>query len=914
MIHSPLVGAMENIAIVQSGLAAGEKCNIALEAGLVHDWVKTTRLLALVERQGEHGLFIYSSSCSPITCSADLQLEKVLPINTDFRCEIDSAVSNVNATDVYVKLSSQKLKFLFEMPFGPKTNHFTTEISKATEVFSRRTGRADFIWLQKYECNHVATNPFAADVFDPYKSGHVVRPETLGFEDDFTDGVTLRRPQQTASNIQSPVNEDANTPADLESPDSFKHLPRQSIAIGATPLAARDSVIRLQMTMREDDYTNVQTFSVFVGTWNVNGQPPNEPLTGWLHVDPVPPDMYAVGFQELDLSKEAFLFYDSPREEEWLNAVLLALHPDAKYCRVKLVRLVGMMLIIFIQEKHLSAVQNVVAETVGTGIMGKMGNKGGVAVRFDLHNTSVCFVNSHLAAHTEGYERRNQDYNDICARMNFTQFIPPKSIKDHDQIFWLGDLNYRICSMNADQVKKFIELNEFGLLMEHDQLKQQHKLKRVFVGYKEGDVKFNPTYKYDPGTDNWDTSDKCRTPAWCDRILWKGNNIKQLVYRSHFTMRTSDHKPVSSIFEAGVKVIDTVKHRKIFEEVMKKLDKLENEFLPQVAVDNTEIHYDNVRFVDSQVRYLTIANVGQVPVQFEFIKKLNDTTYCKDWLKIKPYSSFIMPGEKCDLELEVYVDKHTVHKLNSGEDKIYDILVLHLEGGKDIFITVAGTYEPSCFGMPLECLVHVHGPIREIPVAKLIDLEASPQKDNKNKKDPYDIPKEIWLLVDHLYKYALDKEHLFEQPGLHSEIQQIRECLDTGVPDKLPGSSYSVAEALLIFLEALPEPVIPFNFHNKSLESANNFATCKTILALVPHVHRNVFKYLMSFLRELLSHSEKNKLDIKMLTTMFGSILIRPRPPEHYDESTAKRSTNQSAIDKKKATFVYHFLVNDLDV
>lgn len=50
-------------------------------------------------------------------------------------------------------------------------------------------------------------------------------------------------------------------------------------------------------------------------------------------------------------------------------------------------------------------------------------------------------------------------------------------------------------------------------------------------------------------------------------------------------------------------------------------------------------------------------------------------------------------GEKCDIKLEIYVDKKSACKLNSGEDKLYDILVLHLEGGKDIFITVTGTYK-----------------------------------------------------------------------------------------------------------------------------------------------------------------------------------------------------------------------------
>lgn len=190
-------------------------------------------------------------------------------------------------------------------------------------------------------------------------------------------------------------------------------------------------------------------------------------------------------------------------------------------------------------------------------------------VRFMVDDTSLCCVNCHLAAGQTHTANRNHDVASILeATLLSTPSLPSlqqnsfvgggdgSMVMDHESCIFHGDLNYRIDNMSRDTVVQTIATHNYPKLLERDQLVVSRKKNPGFRlgAFTEAPIGFAPTYKYDAGTDNYDSSEKRRVPAWCDRILHRGEGTEQTEYRRH-EMRASDHRPVSGSFSVRVKTV-----------------------------------------------------------------------------------------------------------------------------------------------------------------------------------------------------------------------------------------------------------------------------------------------------------------------------------------------------------------------
>lgn len=409
-------------------------------------------------------------------------------------------------------------------------------------------------------------------------------------------------------------------------------------------------------------------------------------------------------------------------------------------------------------------------------------------------------------------------------------------------------------------------------LLKIDQLNVERAAGAAFKLFREAPIKFNPTYKYEDGKDNFHhpkKKAKIRYPAWTDRVLWSTAGRTQMArpadvqcveYGMVTNQRMSDHRPVYACFNYKANVRNEEKYKKTKADVVKVLDKLANDSMPRIKVTQ-EVNFGFVKFGEPLRSRIDVLNTKHMikaewKIRFpkdgpfsdeegvETVQRANKHPYsCKSWLHVYEGPYFAEPGQVKNITLTCHISGQNIRDIcKEGFQQSYQLsetLLLGLKGGAHHFITCTATYLPSSFGSPIQDLIKMRDPIRFVQ--------------NTEIKKCLTIPKEVFRLVDYVYRYGIRAERIFMQKGVDSQIAQIRECLDTGENFPINLEVHSVGEALVRFLENLYHPVLPASIYMSWRTSSGDLSTrskwCREALASLPVAHYNVFIYVISFLR-----------------------------------------------------------------
>jgi hypothetical protein len=375
-----------------------------------------------------------------------------------------------------------------------------------------------------------------------------------------------------------------------------------------------------EMKAAETKYCQFNDIRVMIMTWNAGASTPHSlrysdsdaTFIQELLQSSDCPEILVFGFQELvDLEDKTAMtkrFLKSKKKEkkegseqermshqyrDWRDFLLQSLDNhmphDQLYHLLQTAHMVGLFTCIFVKASIRDRIGNLTSAQVKRGLGGLHGNKGAVVVRFMVDDTSLCFVNCHLAA---GQSQANARHNDIANILD-DGILPSERdhdvridsyagggdgtmILDHELCLLNGDLNYRIDTMSRDTVVMAVKANNLAKLLDRDQLLVARRRNPAFRlrAFDEMPITFAPTYKYDVGTDTYDSSEKKRSPAWCDRILYRGRGrIRQLDYRRH-EVRVSDHRPVSGRFVLTVKTVDPRKRAAMWNDCQQRFQDL----------------------------------------------------------------------------------------------------------------------------------------------------------------------------------------------------------------------------------------------------------------------------------------------------------------------------------------------------
>lgn len=268
------------------------------------------------------------------------------------------------------------------------------------------------------------------------------------------------------------------------------------------------------------------------------------------------------------------MFNDNSKElDGWEKSFTMVLNSYGKYELIEQHSLVATCQ--FIYAKPIFKKDIKVTNKVDTklGMLGTLGNKGGVVTTIKIYDSIFKFCSCHLAAGSKqkDMESRIQHLNQILE-----ESFSNSDQKKEDFYFLSGDLNFRVNEPKDTVVQKIDQIRGYAKsgditkknstllsLLDKDELSECLALNH-FLPFRETFIEFLPTYKMSRDYDTYQlASKKIRTPSWTDRILSYSkdeSNIKFIKYDS-LQVFGSDHRPVYLLCNCQVKKICERKYK-----------------------------------------------------------------------------------------------------------------------------------------------------------------------------------------------------------------------------------------------------------------------------------------------------------------------------------------------------------------
>ncbi|NXH52857.1 SYNJ1 protein, partial [Rhabdornis inornatus] len=222
---------------------------------------------------------------------------------------------------------------------------------------------------------------------------------------------------------------------------------------------------------------------------------------------------------------------------------------------------------------------------------------------------------------------------------------------------------------------------------------------QIFRGFLEGKINFAPTYKYDLFSDDYDTSEKCRTPAWTDRILWRRRkwpfdrsaedldllnasfhsdtnvpytwNPGTLLHYGRAELKTSDHRPVVALIDIDIFEIEAEERQKVYKEVIAMQGPPDGTVMVSIRSSSAEENYFDDNLIDDLLQ--KFASYGEV-ILIRFVEDKMWVTFLEgsSALNVMNLNGIELQGRIIDINLKnpdwirSLEDEMNLEKINIG--------------------------------------------------------------------------------------------------------------------------------------------------------------------------------------------------------------------------------------------------------